>query len=250
MDKEALLQGIDKFFSWYRYRLANVRRLEGLEPSDVNDLRSSFSAEQHILLASGLDALAAAWGKRHGLGKGKHRERMGRFLESHGGPLWSKLSGPDIRFRSKEKYSDRTEKISQIVGNEESTTSIVRTSIKDPTMADFQVRTAALSLDPEWVSQSTYGEILYRYYRNNWIHELELSRHLGDEWVEPGGSDIYYQNYLLSDEAAAAGDQPHRIVFPKALLIQTYEVSLKSFERECREQFVHPCSGQAFPELA
>src|SRR4051812_18034376 len=98
-------QSIRYFFHWYRQRLANVRALfDAAAPETSVKAMANFEPDQHVLIATGLDSLANAWARVYPPPKPqKPDERMGEFLQLHGGAqIFSRVAGP-IAFEQAQK---------------------------------------------------------------------------------------------------------------------------------------------------
>jgi hypothetical protein len=232
------------FFSFYRQRAANAAFLaEGSvqTPSVRTDAAPSMDPEVHVLIAAGLDTLAKHWAKTFNKTFSSHRTRMGEFLASHGGhQAFKKCSAPHLLLRAQaEGREDLVAALRKYLGNEKQGGGNVRYWHHDPDYDVVAADPAFPTVDGQpWVRNSRYGEVIYKEYRNMWLHEYRPSENLSDyedDRVEP-----LYQNIQWIDPRPGRPAHMQRLRFPKRFLLEAYRSAIDSFERECRAAGIAP----------
>lgn len=232
------------FFNFYRQRVENVTVLAagGVQiPRVRKDAAPSMSPEVHVLVAAGLDTLAAHWARTSSVGVSSHRTRMGEFLSRHSGHLaFAKCSAPHLLQRAQaSNRPDLVQAVHKYLGNEKIHGGNVRYWHHDP---DYEVVAADAAFPVEkgapWVRNSRYGEVIYTEYRNMWLHEYRSSDRLSDyedDRVEP-----VYQNLQRGASSPARPSGIQRLRFPTRFLLDTYRSAIDSFEQECCAAGVAP----------
>jgi hypothetical protein len=91
--------------------------------------------------------------------------------------------------------------------------------------------------EDECLCRHTYSSILYRMYRNVWIHRGGGPGSSQPIWTGLREDEPYYDNY-------AVGSGTRRVlVLPIGLLIKTYEQAIDSLERACVAEQKDPAVG-------
>lgn len=202
-----------EFFRFFRNREKNIRLL--------GEFDERFDVEQHVVLAAVLDSLAAYWEKIEGKPKKQSgRKRMQLFLLRHAQKdIWSRCSHSNLIFRA-EKLSESQRTALQESLPLHARTSAIRTFEIDPTLeklADSSHLKAA-AVGKEWLEHSNYAQLLYKEYRNSWIHALDPGIKIDVSKFSPVP---YYQNY----------NGRYDLIMPKEFIIETLSVALDSLEK-------------------
>jgi hypothetical protein len=220
------------FFRYYRQRLANLEALRSLPaPSSTPGFPGSFLPEQFLLVTAGLESLATHWGALYQIAIPKSRfsksaERLGRFLVEHGDvAIFSRCSMPDL-FRRAAKEPTKDALIAALcqVPSAINPPASRRRWQDDPALDALAAQPAIVSagIHSAWLRQSRYGEILYKEFRCNWVHELD----------GPGTRPTLFQapeNEPRYDNLEKAPT----LVFPLEFLKITYAAVLSSFAARC-----------------
>jgi hypothetical protein len=214
----------DHFFRYLRRRLRNIQRLN--EMVDQNGL-PDFDADQHILLAALLDSSAKYWAETFGISLRNARVRMARFLMRHGThAYWHRCSVVDLLGRTIDK--DTPAEVPSIVLRlkrelDSRPSALCLDWTNDPSVQEL----AGLQNDTstklyEWLELSSYGSILYKYYRCSWLHTLDSHPMV---WSSGNAEIPEYENALGG----------RRLALSKRFLLQEVEFSLNNFERAVPE---------------
>ncbi|MCA2977369.1 MAG: hypothetical protein INH37_03710 [Myxococcaceae bacterium] len=227
-DSDRTAQRIRYFFDWYRQRAANIAVL--------STLGRGFEPDQHVLIAAGLDSLANFWASLSAprLNKQSAKFRMGEFLVAHADPVvFQRVSSPDLMERAKKHDPALAAALSRHV-NLLSSDSLVRHWRDDPTLDALTLACAAagLSLPDNFLRDSRYGELLYRKYRNNWVHELDGHPEMGSRAFSDRTNEPHYSN-VLRTKAPPIGQVDKRLVMTIEYLQRVYTDVVASFERQC-----------------
>jgi hypothetical protein len=132
--------------------------------------------------------------------------------------------------------------VAQIGTTSPETVGRIRTSVDDVPLNEVMKRLQ--NQEPEdWIRRSLYGEVFYIYHRCNWVHELERSEYLGPDEAATDGLPRYENRGLRDEDGKPLSARGYRLVFPLPFLTQTYNHVLNSFEKQCRNDLVDPCTG-------
>lgn len=227
------------FFNWFRRRVANVRRLDH-EP----DLRDMFAPEQHVLVATALDALAKYWAETFSVQLAKRKDakrRMGEFLHACGGSdIFSRCSHGDLLRRARPDHH-YLEALSTVLAEDPKCWQL-RHWQDDPEFQTLKsnVDLKAAGLTEEWLRESRFGEVIYRDLRSAWVHELQAASHLSSGTWKPERTEPWYDNRY--EQRTESDDYYHerRLVLPLAFLITTLERAVQNFEEACAVADVIP----------
>jgi len=206
---------VDKaeFFRFFRSREKNIRLL--------GEFDARFDVEQHVVLSAVLDSLAAYWEKIEGKKKPiSGRKRMQRFLLKHAqADIWSRCSHSNLRLRAAHLPSKQRTAIEEVFPSR-NRTSAIRDFEIDPTLDEVlaypQLKAAGIKED--WLEGSNYAQLLYKEYRNGWIHALDPGMKID---VSNSRAKPYYVNY----------NGRYDLIMPKQFIIETLSVALDSLEK-------------------
>jgi hypothetical protein len=236
------------FFNFYRQRIMNADHIVNVPaPPGRPDVVPSYSAEQHVLIAAGLESLAYQWGVTSGKEFIKNdRERFSSFLRLHGGhPCFQRCSVPYLLERAEGELlvvdptqrASVSRKISALRGylGSASANHRVRTWTDDPNFPVVEADSAFP--DKTWLHGGRYGDILYKEYRCFWVHQFRGSPKVRPDY-DSQAPEPRYENVTTIREDPD-GKVPTTIansvclVFSSRFLLDTYHNALERFRLEC-----------------
>ncbi|HIA50586.1 MAG TPA: hypothetical protein EYN91_00605 [Candidatus Melainabacteria bacterium] len=206
---------VDKsdFFRFFRNREKNIRLL--------GEFDDRFDVEQHVVLSAVLDSLAAYWEKIEKLRKPlSGRKRMQQFLAKHAQiDIWSRCSHSNLIYRSAHLSQEQQNTLKSILP-QHGRTSAVRTFEIDPLLSELvqYKQLKAVAINEEWLEHSCYSQLLYKEYRNSWLHALDPGIKIDVSKFSPVP---YYQNY----------NGQYDLCLPKQFIIETLSAALDSLEK-------------------
>jgi hypothetical protein len=206
--------GIQAFFGWFRRRHANVAALaQTVPPERANARAGSFVPDQHVLIGSGIEALANAWARlfRPDLDEVPPAgRRWSAFLaeNANASGIFNLVAAPLLADELQSDAEQATAR-ARLQGNPKAAADaaeatkltmaavvvrrlardtdghrggVVRFADEDP---DYDVLVAhpdivALQLGPKgrYLERFRYGEVLYSEHRCPWVHTLAASEKL------------------------------------------------------------------------
>jgi hypothetical protein len=227
------------FFDFFRRRVANIEALGAMSAGGVDSSwRSSVDADQHVLIATGLDSLANHWAKTTGIRKLRNGERFARFLSNHGSHLsFDRLAIPHLLARAvREQRNDMTTRFQGWMRG--FAHGLVRKWPDDPE-TESVLNSSDSEEDREWIRRSGYGRVLYSDYRCGWLHEFQAPALASD--YDASTKEPRYQNLSTFEGTPVPRLIQHRRpYFPKDFLLETYRRAVGSFERECKDRGTCP----------
>lgn len=232
----------EQFFRYFRQRLENVRQLSALQPNKKVSSAASFEPEQNILAGAEIDALAKYWALNEGRPSESSAIRMAEFLATLDGKIWNKCSHVDLRERAVLRgksprlltTDSQTKALEAMLVRVLPRDAAINTRVlgwkDDP---DFAILKSDATLQkagvPEnFLADSRYGAILYRYYRCAWVHELNADLRLPTD--EPIPSDLR-EDLLGPGPFYMARNRVRRLHIPTSFILQSLARAIDSFER-------------------
>jgi hypothetical protein len=264
---DALLSYIRAFFRWFRCRLANASAISTLSsPSSEPFASTDFLPDQHVLIGSGIDALANAWADafRPDLAKPgvAGARRWSTFLEENANEsgIFGRVSAPLLAERLEEKNPPNASAANVVrrVCRDEDHSGRVRFTEEDPAHASLIANDeiAALGIRSD-IDRSRFGEILYREYRCQWAHRLYSSDRLApsdydlkiSRWAPEYDHRVRYNNVTVM---GPDGSRRHRrrLLFSLPWLLRVYEAAIDSFERRCLDERKDPLASLNDPNAS
>jgi hypothetical protein len=207
------------FFDFWRRRVENARWLRQQE--------RSFDPEIHLVVTTGLDALANHWAATFrpalNASHAPASARLHEFLVLHGDPqVFCKVSAPDLVHRAHKESSPVEPFVRRYLALPYGR---VRHWEDDPDVATVLANPTVMAVvASRWVEKSRYAEILYSAYRCGWVHEFNPKPSTSPAYNDERGRPRY-QNYLEGVR--------QRLVLPVDYLIDVFENCITGFETEC-----------------
>lgn len=200
--------------------------------------RTSFDPEASILIGACLDSLAKYWAQANGKSyNGKTRNRMGDFLSSHGDPeVWTKVNSAHLLLRARSDSEINPALLKGLESEYPSKIHLPITSIDipkrnrkgwsgDPSLDELLCKLNPHGWKRDQIALSRYGEILYKLFRNSWIHGLDPGSQLEPTWFYRGAPKYEYFRGEL------------KFLIPLAFLVETFERALNSFKNEVPDEY-------------
>jgi hypothetical protein len=235
-----------EFFGFFRQRLTNLNQIKDLEPSVKIRVEAIFNPELNVLLSVALDALAKYWAIYHNHHHRNAETRLGEFLARHGGAAWSQCSHLNLMRRAKAEATKvslgrrpKSGELADPILQKTQISAILQKKLPPLVCTpayitwDYDLSFESLSHDvemlaakvpAEWLRRSRYGEILYRHYRNGWIHAFnpDLELHVDDHMiVDPDHSP----HYLWRNNRRV-------LTIPTEFILVSFDRALTQFEAE------------------
>lgn len=223
------------FFDYFRRRLdvaRNLRPTPGTSPGEL-------SPDQHILVGSGLDALANHWSRLAG-GPKQGQQRLAEFLFQHGGHgCFGRVAGPYLLRHALEHERRKLAADPSFAGSH---VSAIRESIgvapsgprvvawkEDEDVATMVAKPALASVPQDWFDRYRYGGVVYSAHRCAWVHEFDEGD-LTDRSLSPDRWEPVYEQRKGT----------RILVLPGTFMLATYERAIDSFDVFCTRRGVWP----------
>lgn len=226
----------ERFFAYFRQRLANVQEVAGMSARPVSPaVPPSFMPEHLVLLASLLDSLAMYWGLLYLAGDPPHGVRMHEFLLKHADArIFAKCSIPILLRRVTPAPADLLKLLPPDDGRTHDWTS-------DP---DFRhvanLPSVASSVPARTLEKARYGEVLYSDFRCDLVHEYQLNSDVAADSFDPGRSEPWYLNLHAPTGHGPTLALKRLLVFPPKFLESTTRAAIDSFESACAQDGTIP----------
>lgn len=213
-----------QFFGYFRRRIQNLKRIR-------DQFGHPFEPEENILAAAELDALAKYWAKHQNRPQSPAANRLTEFLAAHAdAAIWTKCSHTDLRERAKVKLNPQQQAALQKclsgIPSEDATrdASVLSWTIdldfvalRDDSLLN------SVGVPSKFLQESRYGAILYRHYRNAWVHDLTPDEGLSTDGPIPAT--------LLPEPHYAARNHVRGLVIPQPFILSTLEKAFDGFEQ-------------------
>jgi hypothetical protein len=240
-------QAREWFFNFYGQRIRNAEHIVTVAaPPGRPDVVPSYYAEQHLLIAAGLESLAYHWAVTSGREFPHDRERFSSFLRLHGGhgcfqkcslPYLLERAESELEVTAPAQQESIRHKIAALRGHLGSASAggRVRRWTDDP---DFSV----LEADPAFPDKTSlhlgrYGDMLYKEYRCSWVHEFQGSPKVRPDYDSQRPEPRYENVTTIREDpsGAAPTTRTHaiRLVFSSKFLLDVYHHALERFRQEC-----------------
>jgi len=238
----------EMFFRYLRQRAANIRAIGEMPAVPMEGYRASMAPEQLLVATAALEALSGHWARIWRVKRATTVVRLSTFLDAHAGQdVWGRVALPPLlRYAVKERaelmpvLSAVPGQYTPMSGQREFRQDPMWTDLRDKLIAEIGADT-----DVEDLQRFRYAHILYRHYRNAWVHELNGAGGAESIWSDHTGDKPWYQNKHESDEPLDRAPTSTRrvLVLPPLLLVKTLDDVIESMERACIADNIDPTKG-------
>jgi hypothetical protein len=230
------------FFDYFRQRVRNIRTIGLINADVVAGYPGSMVGEQLILATCGIDTLASHWARVWNISGAKgplpHGERMTRFLDVHGdASIWNRVAVPHIIRDTSTNGTALAERVRKLP-NAVTTRGRMREYRSDLLLNDLLERLRPETpAEKKCILKHTYSNILYKTYRNAWVHDGGGPGTGRVEWHGLSAEEPSYDNWVVGNGTKRV------LVLPIGLLLRTYEKAIESFWQACVDEGKDPGIG-------